>query len=204
MSGTGRWAANRSTRGKTEHVRLFQDDRALTFGQYLALLQDDGDFVSWYSGQLRESPFSAFFWEHPPLTDSAIQYDAEFVLVDAPVLDALRADSSAFRPHFTSDPVAGFRNLGGDAMLLAPSPTDTSANYAHLAAFLRTAPDSQIQALWHDVAVATAASLTDRPMWLSTSGLGVAWLHVRLDSSPKYYQHQPYKLWAPAGGRDEP
>jgi hypothetical protein len=29
-------------------------------------------------------------------------------------------------------------------------------------------------------------------MWLSTSGLGVAWLHIRLDSTPKYYQHQPY------------
>ena len=30
-------------------------------------------------------------------------------------------------------------------------------------------------------------------LWVSTSGLGVYWLHVRLDSYPKYYQHAPYK-----------
>ena len=29
--------------------------------------------------------------------------------------------------------------------------------------------------------------------WLSTSGLGVYWLHVRLDSYPKYYTYRPYK-----------
>ena len=35
----------------------------------------------------------------------------------------------------------------------------------------------------------------DVPVWTSTSGLGVYWLHVRLDSRPKYYQHQPFKKW---------
>jgi len=32
-----------------------------------------------------------------------------------------------------------------------------------------------------------------RRTWLSTSGLGVGWLHVRLDSRPKYYTYEPYK-----------
>ena len=32
-----------------------------------------------------------------------------------------------------------------------------------------------------------------RPIWLSTAGHGVAWLHVRLDSRPKYYLHAPYR-----------
>ena len=27
-----------------------------------------------------------------------------------------------------------------------------------------------------------------KKVWMSTSGLGVYWLHVRLDSRPKYYQ----------------
>jgi hypothetical protein len=30
-------------------------------------------------------------------------------------------------------------------------------------------------------------------MWVSTSGLGVYWLYIRLDSFPKYYNFQPYK-----------
>ncbi|MDF9799652.1 hypothetical protein OKW21_004915 [Catalinimonas alkaloidigena] len=28
---------------------------------------------------------------------------------------------------------------------------------------------------------------------MSTSGLGVYWLHIRLDSRPKYYQFDPYR-----------
>jgi len=31
------------------------------------------------------------------------------------------------------------------------------------------------------------------PTWLSTAGGGVAWLHVRLDTRPKYYRYNPYR-----------
>jgi hypothetical protein len=31
------------------------------------------------------------------------------------------------------------------------------------------------------------------PLWLSTAGQGVFWLHVRLDRYPKYYNHAPYR-----------
>ncbi len=31
---------------------------------------------------------------------------------------------------------------------------------------------------------------------VSTNGLGVAWLHVRLDTRPKYYTFQPYRTMA--------
>ena len=36
---------------------------------------------------------------------------------------------------------------------------------------------------------------SDNPhnVWLSTAGDGIAWLHVRLDPSPKYYQHDEYR-----------
>ena len=30
------------------------------------------------------------------------------------------------------------------------------------------------------------------PRWLSTSGLGISYLHVRIDKRPKYYSHQEY------------
>ena len=32
-----------------------------------------------------------------------------------------------------------------------------------------------------------------QPIWLSTAGMGVPWLHVRLDSRPKYYAFGPYR-----------
>lgn len=30
-------------------------------------------------------------------------------------------------------------------------------------------------------------------IWLSTAGISTAWLHVRLDSAPKYYQYAPFR-----------
>lgn len=195
MPGAYDWTISRSTSGDTEHIGLYQDGRALTFRQYFALLEEDRRFAGWYTEQLQASPFSAFFWEHPPLGRANIESAAHLVLVNAPVLDALRQDDAAFRRYFSGDAVVSFRNLGGDALLIAPSLADASTNYAHLVAFLRTARESQVQALWQEVARSVAASLDDEPTWLSTSGLGVAWLHVRLDSSPKYYQHRPFKRW---------
>ncbi len=33
----------------------------------------------------------------------------------------------------------------------------------------------------------------EAPMWLSTAGAGVPWLHVRLEDRPKYYGHAAYR-----------
>jgi hypothetical protein len=38
--------------------------------------------------------------------------------------------------------------------------------------------------------------LKERPtekIWMSTCGTGVYWLHLRLDSKPKYYTYAPYR-----------
>lgn len=175
-------------------LRLFENEEALNFRRYLLLLQEDVKFARWYSELLVSSPFVAFFWEHPPLLRrSYAETAAEFVLVDAPILNAMAQDARPFRAYFNEEPIASFPSLGGDALLLAPSPAGKSTDYAHLAAFLRTASDDQVRALWSEVGKCVESELGERPLWLSTSGLGVAWLHVRLDSVPKYYQHQPYK-----------
>ena len=81
--------------------------------------------------------------------------------------------------------------------------------YPHVAAFARFAPRAQVAALWRAVGAASLARLglsggvvprgalgeSSGPLWLSTSGLGVNWLHVRLDKAPKYYSFQPFKAW---------
>jgi hypothetical protein len=196
--------AKKSGKGSIELVTLFQDGVSLTFRQLFELLQDSSDFATWYTRQLKESRFPCYFWEHPPLTRTTIDLDAEFALVNAPMLHNLRPNAASFRSYFTAGEVVSFRNLGGDAILIAPSPVDASQGYAHLSAFLHKAPDSQVRALWHSVGQTICNALTDKPIWLSTSGLGVAWLHVRLDSSPKYYQHQPYKMPPAADDSAEP
>ncbi|MFO1021395.1 MAG: hypothetical protein U0903_11970 [Planctomycetales bacterium] len=38
-----------------------------------------------------------------------------------------------------------------------------------------------------------ASAPVPKPVWLSTAGAGVPWLHVHLDDQPKYYSHAPYR-----------
>lgn len=157
--------------------------------------REDAQFRSLFNDLLARSRFAAFRWEIPPITASAVMRHFEFVLLDSPAL-AQRADPHRFAEHFVdaSDTgVAVFSNVGGDAILIAPCPTASLTCYAHFAAFVRGAPEWQQQTLWRRVGEATEARVGIKPVWLSTAGAGVAWMHVRLDDRPKYYGYDPYR-----------
>ena len=70
--------------------------------------------------------------------------------------------------------------------------------YGHVANFVRGAPEAQVVALFKKVGEtfeALVAQRGARPVWLSTEGSGVPWLHVRMDSRPKYYHTAAYKRY---------
>jgi len=168
----------------------------LSRARFLQRLRDDADFADWYSDLLAAAPWPAYYWENPPLAAGALERPAEFVLIEAPALAEVRPDAATFSSHFgAGDGVVTFPNLGGDALLVVPEPAEGAETeaYPHLAAFLRRGPARQVRALWRATAEAVLDRLDDSPLWLSTSGTGVAWLHVRLDRRPKYYQHGPYR-----------
>jgi len=112
-----------------------------------------------------------------------------------------------------------FLNLGGDAILIAPvslpgnvddrrsdpmkidikqMKSQKNRAYPHLSAFCHLASDEQIDSFWQVVGESVLQRIQndqnkDEFFWLSTAGLGVDWLHVRIDSRPKYYRHRPFK-----------
>lgn len=181
--------------GAVLKLKLGRPNKPLTCADVLQLWQDDEGFRTFFNALLAEAPFSAYRWETPPVTVATVDRPFEFVLVDTPGLDRL-ADAAAFAAQFGrahgGELVAAFENLGGDAFLIVPRPAGSTAAYGHLAAFARCAPAAQIHALWQTVGQALAQRLTERPVWLSTAGMGVPWLHVRLDSRPKYYAFREY------------
>lgn len=182
-------------------IRFFarESNRALNWNEVLGRWKDDADFRASFTNVLAAAPFEAFRWETPGVTTSDLQSAFEFALTDSPEL-LTGPDPSPFLEHFThAGPVVSFRNLGGDAELLVPCPLAPESAYTHLAVFVRDAPDAQRHALWREASLAMTRRLGARPVWLSTAGGGVAWLHVRLDDRPKYYVHQPYR--AAAGTR---
>jgi len=171
------------------------DARSATFAEVLLAWREDGAFRPLFNDALADSPFAAFRWETPPVTAATLARPYEFVLLDSPGL-ARRPDPGAFAEHFAGTPdadVVVFPNLGGDAVMVVPCPIVAPSAYGHLAAFVREAPDRQRHALWRSVGEAMTRRIGVEPVWLSTAGAGVSWLHVRLDDSPKYYGFGPYR-----------
>ncbi len=171
-----------------------RDSRPATYADVLAGWQKDARFRTFFNSLLADCPYSAFRWETPPVTAATVARPFEFVLLDSPSL-ARRADPNAFASHFTDSQtgVVTFPNLSGDALMVVPCPVTGPAAYGHLAAFVRHAPEQQRHALWQAVGAAMAQRVGRKPVWLSTAGAGVAWLHIRLDNRPKYYGHSAYR-----------
>ena len=51
------------------------------------------------------------------------------------------------------------------------------------------------RAVWAEAGRAITRWRNERgdPVWFSTSGLGVTWVHLRLDERPKYITYAPYR-----------
>jgi hypothetical protein len=174
--------------------RLFEGDAPLPFRRFFERLASDEAFADWFCCTLAEFEGAAFYWELPPLTAATLDRDAEFVLIEAPTLARFAPERAPFAEHFRrarGEDVIVFPNLGGDAIMVVPCPRGPDEHYPHLAAFLRGADKQQLRALWRVTAQEMLRRVGTRPTWLSTAGGGVAWLHVRLDSRPKYYCHDP-------------
>jgi hypothetical protein len=179
--------------GKIRWNRLAGAGRSLTFGDVAQAWRSDEAFHRFWVEILREVPFGAYCWECPPVDEARRNRPFECVFVSSPSLAWMPLDTESFAAHFHRDrDVVTFASLGGDAVFVAPCPDPAGGNLAHLASFTATASPRRQQALWKAVGDSFAARIGARPLWLSTAGHGVGWLHVRLDSRPKYYRHTDY------------
>ena len=179
----------------TLQLRFLAGDDCLSYAGFLRALAEDASFREVIQVEMRDAPFVAFRWETPPLTSSNIDQPFECLFHDSPGLD-VRADPTDFDAYFQPGiEIVSFANLGADALLIVPCPISTSANYSHIGAFHRSAPLAQLHAFWRTIAQTVLARFGPQPLWLSTAGGGVDWLHMRLDDRPKYYRHLPWRDW---------
>ena len=179
----------------TLQIRFLAGDDCLSYAGFLRALAENASFREVIQVEMQDAPFVAFRWETPPLTSSNIDQPFECLFHDSPGLD-VRADPTDFDAYFQPGiEIVSFANLGADALLIVPCPISTSANYSHIGAFHRSAPQEQLHEFWKVVAQTVLARLDPQPLWLSTAGGGVDWLHMRLDDRPKYYRHLPWRDW---------
>ena len=169
------------------------DGQTLTYRQFIDHLCQSQEFRSFVNQTLVDSSFKAFRFETPPVTQETFDRDFEFVLLEANYLDG-RIDKRSFREHFRKDrAIVVFTNLSGKSPMIVPCPVGRDQCYGHLANFVRHADDEQTDEFWRVCGEEMAARINEKKLWLSTHGGGVAWLHMRIDSRPKYYGFDPYK-----------
>lgn len=183
--------------GRILRFQPSRDDAPLSWSDVVCRWQNEPEFRDFFVSLLVEAPFPAYFFETPPVTAATADEPFEFVLVDSQALVGVRSDQHAFSDHFalaqTDESVIEFANLRGDATLIVPYPGESLSAFSHLAEFARHAPKEQQHRFWERVGAALERRLATQRVWLSTSGLGIYWLHMRLDSSPKYYTYAPYR-----------
>lgn len=175
--------------------KIKQNNQLLVFANVLRLWRIDENFRSFYLQILKDFSHAALFWEHPPLTTITLNRDYECTLVASSHLDQRAIDTNSFKKYLnTNESIVDFYNLSGDARLVVPTRKSEVENYKHLLCFVRNAPIKQTHDLFQRIGETLPKEIERRGcIWLNTEGSGVIWLHVRMDTRPKYYHTQRYR-----------
>ena len=183
-----------SVSDKITRYQLLQNNSLLGYDEVIELWLDNVDFRLFFFEILINAPYLAYRFETPPISQHNAFRKFEFVLIDSPWLD-VKPDKAPFADHINKavSDIIDFENLGGDARLVVPCPTGKNCKFSHLATFMRNATQAHKHCLWQRVAKCMIEKISAQTIWLNTAGGGVDWLHVRLDSRPKYYAYLSYK-----------
>ena len=119
------------------------------------------------------------------------KYQEEFI--EDPRLSVVKEDFKSFKKNIElrknkdEKYAVSFPNLSGDTILVIPKPRK-GKKFTNLHYFM---PVSKIQQkeFWKRVSLEIEKKLKKSPyVFVSTHGLGVDYLHVRISESPKYYE----------------
>lgn len=175
--------------------KLKKNQKYLSFSNVFDLWQTKADFVQFYINELIKLNFQAFCWEHPALTKQFLEKDYECILQRSKPLENLPVNENAFNSFLhKNEQVVDFMNLGKNARLVVPTKKTDKEIYNHLGKFIRAAEKEQITEVFKKVGATIIEEIEQQKLiWLNTAGLGVIWLHVRMDTRPKYYKTKEYK-----------
>lgn len=168
----------------------------LTRRGFFEALRDEPALRERLGAALLDLGMPAVAWETAPLSSETASRPMVQLVLPHPALARTEPDPSPFAEHLApgagTEGVRWFENFGKDARLVVPCEPRRGARFAHLVAFLQHASAAQKDALWQLVGHLACEHLarTEAPLWVSTAGMAVPWLHVRLDLRPKYYRSE--------------
>ncbi|ACH46891.1 unknown [Feldmannia species virus] len=144
--------------------------------------------AKWYGGIDLPQVKSSVFWETSRISaDGSSTFKQKQVAASRDLPMSMVGDSSAFTKYLygQTSPVS-FYNLNRTAVLVAPP--DTGKNFAHLGLFYKNSTTQERKQLWRKVAEEIMKKIRKgESVYVSTHGTNIPWLHIRLDTVPKYY-----------------
>jgi len=156
----------------------------------------------WKNGipQTYPSDLNKRFFYQTSVIDSNLSNEYKEIYIESDKLEKISQDYNSFKEYFIKPKnkyVTSFTNLSGNSVLVVPVPNKTKTktkskhNYTTLKDFIDNAPLKKQKAFWIHVAecVIELLKIVDK-VYLNTHGLGVYYLHVRLDTIPKYYSKE--------------
>jgi len=153
----------------------------------------------WESGNYPTVPKnikSPYFWRTSVQSNKKdLVYKEEFI-EDERLLKA-KEDLKPFAEHLDKNKdekyAISFPNLSGDTILVVPIPRKSKI-FTNMFYFMNNASEIQKKELWKKVALEARKFIEkNENVWISTHGLGVNYLHVRICITPKYYENSKLK-----------
>lgn len=107
-------------------------------------------------------------------------------------MSKMKLDCETYKKYFKkNEKIAIFMNPSGKTKLIVPKMLKNidKNNYLNISTFSRNSPLTQQIELWRKVfREMIKCDKTNQKCYLNTHGLGIGWLHVRIDKTPKYYK----------------
>ncbi len=192
---------------------IFLNKPRFTFWKYISWSKPGMD---WFAGiiiefiaEAKKGGFGSGILMEFPVLDHKNDFDEAYVvLTSTRMFEDRYADPSDFQDQFdkntntAGETVIAFHNLSKDAVLVVPrhvSEKKDLRKYHHLASYLTNSSQEDIRKLLKKTAEKVIELHEDKeriasniPLYVSTHGGGVPWLHIRLCNSPKYYHYKLY------------
>lgn len=195
-----------TARGGTCTLRVNVDGKPATVGQAMRLLATStfstpfAEAILQAQEHARTGDAEGVFFECVPVSADTVEtMPFECAIITTHLFDGCKENSRPFRRHLkNSGTVAVFQNIGRDATLVCPVHRDSDHGpFGHLTEFLKNSTPYQRRVFWNTVGQTYLEIIELRGSqltYLSTSGTGVAYLHMRIDERSKYFHYPPYML----------
>lgn len=142
---------------------------------------------------------NGIFFECIPVSFKTLKTTFRFVIITTNLFKNIQPNSQPFQSYFNGKSLTtSFLGKSGDVLLVVPQPMNnvSEITYTHLYNFIKYGSPEYFKNVFAECIKLLCETMQENKntkYWLSTSGLGVSWLHFRIDTIPKYYNYEEYK-----------